>query len=286
MATNKNKLLSKREESRLIIEWQYGSIKKSRDKLIHAHQPLIKSTSANYARRGKFERDDIESEANLAFIDAIKKFDFKKKARLSVFARLSMRSAFSQYARDNMHNMRIATNLSDKKIFNGYRRFISERQTKRGSFEITEQDRLDAAAEFGVDIKVIHRMEPRIFGSDISLNSSSADQENDNGEQPRIRQLNAMSVEGDYKDVDAEIDQKYIFGVINNIIEKEFSRREKDIMAARMTGDMTPAKFEYLTNTYKITTERIRQIQRDCFCVLKENLKQLGINSMNMISFA
>ena len=278
-------MLNKKEESFLIIEWKYGRIKKSRNKLVAAYMPLITNFARKFANRGKHSLDDLRNEAAIGFMKAVDKFRFNKKSRISSFAVHDMKYACSVYARNNHCQMRLGTNISDKKALNGLKRVMNEILARKGTFTITEEDRQEAADRLGISIHIVHRMEPRIYTRDVSLDgTANTSDQDDNGEQTRIKELSSVTASNDFNNVEKNIDQRHIFTVIKKIIDTEFSERDKNIITMRMIGEMTPDKFEFLQNTYNISKERIRQILRSSFTIFKNHLQNIGIENLSMIS--
>jgi RNA polymerase sigma-32 factor len=178
--------------------------------------------------------------------------------------------------------VRIGTNLPDKRVFMNMRKKVSLIQANNGGMPITDADRATMAAELKVKVDTIKRMEPRIFSTDTVIVHTDVSSDDD-GERMSTRD-GVISVQGEQPLVERDLDQRQIMGRIAAIVETNFGERDLEIVEARLAGDMTQEKYEYLRSKYQISVERIRQIQRGALLTIREALQREGINCMDQIA--
>jgi DNA-directed RNA polymerase sigma subunit (sigma70/sigma32) len=183
----------------------------------------------------------------------------------------------------NYHGVvRIGTNLPDKRVFMNLRRKVSLIQGRNGGMPITDADRAKIAGELKVKVETIKRMEPRIFSTDTVIVTTDVATDDD-GERMSMRD-GVIAVQGEQPIVEREMDQRQIMGRICAIVEENFDERDLEIVEARLAGDMTQEKFEYLRGKYEISVERIRQIQRGALLTIREALQREGISGIDQIA--
>lgn len=98
-------LMTAAEELALIERWRAGD-QRALDKLIHAHQPLVKSVARRY-RSPTFAEDDIMQEGNIGLLLALDKFDPTRGFRLNTFARHWIRATIRVAMDTNRCVMRV-----------------------------------------------------------------------------------------------------------------------------------------------------------------------------------
>ena len=177
--------------------------------------------------------------------------------------------------------VRIGTNLPDKKVFMNLRRMVAEVQARNGGRPITDADREAMAAELKVKVSTIKRMEPRVFSSDVAVSHTDMVHEDDD---KTVTASGVIAVEGEQSQVEAELDRREIMGRIHGIVRSNFDDRDLEIVQARISGDMTPEKFDVLVERHGISVERIRQIQRAALLTIRESLQREGITGLDAIA--
>lgn len=80
------KLLSKDEETRLVLAWQRDGDLAARDRLLLSFEPLVFRTAIKWCKRAPAYVDDLIQEGNLGLMKALEKFDTSRNHRFSTYA--------------------------------------------------------------------------------------------------------------------------------------------------------------------------------------------------------
>jgi RNA polymerase sigma-32 factor len=281
MTKKRTKMLTADQERNLLDAYLDHNDISARNSLIEAYMPLATRAAEVFARRGTAQLSDLVQEAALALSQAIDNFKRDQNSRISTLAPYYIKAALMRHAMDYHGVVRIGTNLPDKRVFMNLRRLVSEIQAKNGGQTITDTDRQAIATRLKVKIETIKRMEPRVFASDVAV--SHTDVMSDDEDQT-VTAAGIIAVEGGQRAVEIDMDQREIMSRIHSIVQANFDERDLEIVQARLTGDMTRAKFDKLVDKHGISVERIRQIQRAALMTIRESLQRDGISGLDMIA--
>ena len=240
--------LSPAEERRLSRRWRTLEDRASLARLVQAHLGLVVKIATEFRNSGP-ALEDLIQEGNLGLTIAARRFDPNQGTRLATYATYWIRACMMEHVVRSHGPVRIGTTRAQRKIFFGLGR--ARRRIERDGRQATT----DALAEaLGVDRSEVESMAPRLSGRDLSIDAQrSADDERQVGallahEGPSPEDLVGGSEEDDSRR--------------SRLIEalEELDPRERAIIKARHMAQ-APATLESLGRRFKVSRERVRQIE-------------------------
>lgn len=252
-------ILSEEEERSLVCSFQQNSNLEAAQKLITSHLRLAAKIAFTYKRYG-LPMADLVSEANIGLMQAVKKFDLAKNVRLSTYAIWWIKAAINDFVLRSWSLVKIGTRAAQKKLFYNLNRIKS----RLGLYEnkglepgVVSQ----IAKELVVDEAEVVEMNNRM-GGDKSLNITVSDED----ESEKIDFL----VDG-RQNLEANLAQKQEKNFKNKVLYQclsQLNEREQEIIRCRMLAE-EPSTLEDLGAAFKISRERVRQIEKKAFDKLK-----------------
>ena len=234
-------LLSKEEEQKLIIEKEYS--KEAFDKLVVSNLRLVRLIAKRYAK-SSIPLDDLIEEGNIGLMKAVKKVK-PMNSKFSTYAVYWIRNSISRYIIENDRTVRIPNNR--RIIINRVLNIKSKLEISLGREATVE----DLATELDMEPDYIEGL--LIDGMDIaSLDKKMVDDE--------IHSLVDFIPSQDETIEEILIDQN-LKENINDILNI-LTDRERQILISRKGLDGKKVRsLSELASKYKLTKERIRQIE-------------------------
>lgn len=248
-------LLSESEEYDLVCAFQQNGDLTAAQKLVTSHLRLAAKVALTYKRYG-LPLLDIISEANIGLMQAVKKFDLEKKVRLATYAVWWIKAAVNDYVLRSWSLVKIGTKAAQKKLFYNLNRIKS----RLGLYENKELEPdviKSIARELVVDENDVKEMNGRLLG-DSSLNVMVSDED----ETERLDFLvdKRQNIEENISSKqEASFKQKILYNCLSAL-----SEREQYIIKHRMLTE-DPCTLEDIGVTFKISRERVRQIEKKAF---------------------
>lgn len=277
-------LLTAEEEFTYAKQWKEQGKIESAHKLINAHLRLVVKIAATY-KRYALPLNELISEGNIGMLQAIQRFNPDRGFRFTTYAIWWIKAAIQEYILHNWSLVKIGTTAAQKKLFFNLRRIKS--QIKAFSDNDLTPEQLDIISEkLSVNKTEIQNMNQRLSTQDHSLNTPIGN-ENDCNEWQNMLVDDTINQEERYGEHE-EFSQR------QNILQKAMEGlrpREREILTERRLKEK-PATLEELSKVYKISRERIRQIETRAFEKLQEiiqktNVSELGLNrSIHQIAMA
>ncbi|MCQ2735424.1 MAG: RNA polymerase factor sigma-32 [Alphaproteobacteria bacterium] len=234
-------------------------------KLITSHLRLAVKIALTYRRYG-LSTADLISEANIGLMQAVKKFDMSKKVRLSTYAMLWIKAALNDFVLRSWSLVKIGTIAAQKKLFYNLGRL----KAKLGVYENKELEPKvvkQIANELVVNEKDVVEMNRRM-GGDSSLNTKIG-HDDDAVEAIDMLADNSQNIAGKYAlREEADIRRRLLLQALSKLNE-----REQYIIKNRMLTD-TPQTLDEIGEKFKISRERVRQIEKRAFEKLSAEVKQ------------
>lgn len=261
-------MLSLEEETKLVLEFKNTGKLESAHKLVTSHLRLAAKIAMTYRRYG-LPLADIISEANIGLMQAVKKFDLEKNVRLATYAIWWIKAAINDYVLRSWSLVKIGTVAAQKKLFYNLSRIKSRLglyENKALEPEVVEK----IAQELVVDKKDVIEMNMRL-GGDSSLNVIASD----DGTLEKIDFIvdKRQNIEENVsKRQELNMKQKVLHSCLSQLDE-----REQYIIKHRMLVD-SPITLEEIGEEFKISRERVRQIEKRAFEKLSQLVK-LALNS-------
>ena len=260
-------MLSEKQEVNLAKKWRDEGDTDAAHTLVTSHLRLVAKIAMGYRGYG-LPVTELISEGNIGLMQAVKKYDPDKGFRLATYAMWWIRAAIQEYVLKSWSLVKIGTTAAQKKLFFNLKK-LRNRLSDYSEGSLKPHQVKEIASQLNVSEKEVTDMEGRISGNDYSLNA-------------------VVSAEGDEEwqewlvdeDADHEIKiaeqeevrkRKELLSKAINVLND----REKDIIHYRKLSE-TPKTLEELSKEYKISRERIRQIEERAFQKLQMEMLNLA----------
>ncbi len=258
-------MLGAEEEYILAKSWRDRGDLKSAEKLVTSHLRLVAKIAMGYRGYG-LPVGELVSEGNIGLMRAVKKFNPEKGFRLATYAMWWIKASMQEYILRTWSLVKIGTTSAQKKLFFNLKKLKNQIAPKSEGDLKKEHvdeiaDRLDVSGEEVVS------MNRRLFGQEKSLNDLVG---KDGDEWQDWLADKSM-------DQELKVAQNQEFKQRQNLFEESLhilNDREKEILYARRLNDK-PITLDELSKKYKISRERIRQIENKAF----EKLQKCMLNT-------
>ena len=261
-------ILSREEEYDYAKQYrESGDIDAAR-KLITANLRFVVKIATEYKNYG-LNLIDIIQEGNLGLMQAVTKFDPTKRYRLISYGVWWIRAYIQNFIMKNWSLVKIGTTQSQRKLF--YK--IRSAKSLYNSGDISQDEYYQRLSEdLKISIKEIKEMDIRMGGKDFSL-----DEEIKAGErQTKIEFLES----GNQNQEDIVLKQEEAEALNSALAEalEILNDREKYIIEKRiLTEDQLT--LEDIGNKFKISRERVRQIEKTAIGKIKKILLKRGVKA-------
>ena len=259
-------MLSAEEEYMLAKSWKDRGDLKSAQKLITSHLRLVAKIAMGYRGYG-LPVSELVSEGNIGLMQAVKKFDPEKGFRLATYAMWWIKASIQEYVMRSWSLVKIGTTTAQKKLFFNLKKL--KNKLSDPSTNYLSPDHVDEISKrLNVKKEEVISMDRRLQAKEKSLNDPI--RESDNTE---------------WQDwiVDDNLDQELKLSQDQELKERKklmndsmsiLNQREKEILIARKLSEDI-STLEDLSKKYKISRERIRQIETKAF----EKLQKAMLNA-------
>ena len=255
-------MLDAEEEYMLAKNWKTTGNVKSAEKLVTSHLRLVAKIAMRYKGYG-LPMNEIISEGNVGLMQAVKKFEPEKGFRLATYAMWWIKASIQEYILRSWSLVKIGTTTAQKKLFFNLKKLKNQIAPKNeGDLKKDEVEKIANTLDVSED-EVIS-MNRRLSGKEQSLNAPI-------GEDGDEWQDWVDDIEMDQELKIAhqeELDQRK--DLLQDSI-KILNDREKEILYARRLNE-NPSTLEDLSKKYKISRERIRQIENKAFEKLQKHM--------------
>ncbi len=258
-------MLDAEEEYMLAKNWKNTGNVKSAEKLVTSHLRLVAKIAMGYKGYG-LPINEMISEGNIGLMQAVKKFEPEKGFRLATYAMWWIKASIQEYILRSWSLVKIGTTTAQKKLFFNLKK-IKNQIAPRSEGDLRNEDVKNIANRLDVSEDEVISMNRRLSGKEKSLNSPIGE---DGDEWQDWVVDNDMDQELKFAQQE-EMEQRK--GLLKDSI-KILNDREKDILYSRRLTD-NPNTLEELSKKFKISRERIRQIENKAF----EKLQRHMLNS-------
>ena len=259
-------MLDAEEEYMLAKNWRDSGNLKSAHKLVTSHLRLVAKIAMGYRGYG-LPMNEIISEGNIGLMQAVKRFDPDKGFRLATYAMWWIKAAIQEYVLKSWSLVKMGTTAAQKKLFFNLKK-IKKQIAPNQEGDLKDSQVNEISRRLDVDKNEVINMNRRLMGQEKSLNDTIKDGENT-----------------EWQDwlVDEGMDQELLISQKQELEDKKellyksigiLNEREKKILEERRLNE-TPKTLDELSKKYKISRERIRQIETKAF----EKLQKAMINS-------
>ena len=265
-------MLDAEEEYMLAKNWKETGNLKSAEKLVTSHLRLVAKIAMGYKGYG-LPVNEMISEGNIGLMQAVKKFEPEKGFRLATYAMWWIKASIQEYILRSWSLVKIGTTTAQKKLFFNLKK-IKNQIAPRSEGELRNEHVSEIARKLDVSENEVVSMNRRLAGKEHSLNAPIGE----DGDQ--------------WQDwvVDQDMDQELKFAQQEEMDQRKdllkdsikvLNEREKEILYSRRLTD-EPLTLEDLSKKYKISRERIRQIENKAFEKLQKHMLNLA-KSKNLL---
>ncbi len=260
-AVNAAPVLSAAEERRLANRFRLHNDLDAARQLVLAHLRHVVSVARGFGGYGLPQADLIQ-EGNIGLMKAVKHYDPSHKVRLMSFAVHWIRADIYDYALRNWRIVKVATTKAQRKLFFNLRKS----RTHTGWMNQGEIESL--AANLDVSTANVKEMEGRLSHQDVPFDAQD-DTDEDQFRASPAGYLQDMRYNPErvltQSDSEAARDQK-----LNTALAK-LDTRSRAIVRRRWLDEDKPTLHE-LAREYKVSAERIRQIEKKALTEMKQVL--------------
>ena len=255
-------MLDAEEEYMLAKNWKDNGNLKSAHKLVTSHLRLVAKIAMGYRGYG-LPMNEIVSEGNIGLMQAVKRFDPDRGFRLATYAMWWIKASIQEYILRSWSLVKIGTTTAQKKLFFNLKKLKNQIAPKNeGDLKKDEVEKI--ANTLNVSEDEVISMNRRLSGKEQSLNAP-------------------IGEDGDeWQDwvVDKEMDQELKIAHQEELDQRKdllqdsikiLNDREKEILYARRLNE-NPSTLEDLSKKFKISRERIRQIENKAFEKLQKHM--------------
>ena len=256
-------MLDAEEEYMLAKNWRENGNLQSAHKLVTSHLRLVAKIAMGYRGYG-LPVNELISEGNVGLMQAVKKFDPEKGFRLATYAMWWIKAAIQEYVLRSWSLVKMGTTTAQKKLFFNLKKI--KNQIAAGQEGDLRDDQVkEISKRLAVDSHEVVNMNRRMMGQEKSLNDPIKSGETDEWQDWLV---------DDSLDQELIVSQKQEYDDKKELLNsamKILNEREKEIITARRLSE-TPKTLEELSKKYKISRERIRQIETKAFEKLQKSM--------------
>ena len=255
-------MLAAEEEYMLAKNWKATGNVKSAEKLVTSHLRLVAKIAMGYKGYG-LPLNEMISEGNVGLMQAVKKFEPDKGFRLATYAMWWIKAAIQEYILRSWSLVKIGTTTAQKKLFFNLKKIKSQIAPDTEG-DLRNEDVKNIAERLDVSENEVVSMNRRLAGKEHSLNAPIGE-DGDEWQDWVIDQ----SMDQELKIAQQE-EMEQRKDLLSESI-KILNDREKEILYSRRLTD-NPSTLEELSKKFKISRERIRQIENKSFEKLQKHM--------------
>ena len=201
--------------------------------------------------------NEMISEGNIGLMQAVKKFEPEKGFKLATYAMWWIKASIQEYILRSWSLVKMGTTSAQKKLFFNLKKIKNQLSINSNS-DLKKEHIEEISKRLNVDKEEVVSMNRRLSGKEKSLNDPVKD-ENGTEWQDWLVDNNI--------DQELALSQKQEFSQRKNLMNEAMNilnDRERKILIARRLSEES-STLEDLSKKYKISRERIRQIEAKAF---------------------
>ncbi len=256
-------MLDAEEEYMLAKNWRDNGNLKAAHKLVTSHLRLVAKIAMGYRGYG-LPVNELISEGNIGLMQAVKKFDPDKGFRLATYAMWWIKAAIQEYVLRSWSLVKMGTTTAQKKLFFNLKKLKNQIAPNQDG-DLKDEHVSEISKRLDVDSKEVINMNRRMMGQEKSLNDPIKIGESDEWQDWLVDEA---------LDQELLVSQQQEYNDRKNLLAsamKILNDREKEIITARRLSE-NPVTLEDLSKKYKISRERIRQIETRAFEKLQKSM--------------
>jgi len=255
-------MLAAEEEYMLAKNWKTTGNIKSAEKLVTSHLRLVAKIAMGYKGYG-LPLNEMISEGNVGLMQAVKKFEPDKGFRLATYAMWWIKASIQECILRSWSLVKIGTTTAQKKLFFNLKK-IKNKISPKSEGDLKDKHVKNIANQLNVSEEEVISMNRRLAGKEKSLNAPIGE----DGDEWQDWIVDKSM------DQELKIAQKEEMEQRKDLLQesiKILNEREKEILYSRKLTD-EPITLEDLSKKFKISRERIRQIENKAFEKLQKHM--------------
>jgi RNA polymerase sigma-32 factor len=255
-------LLTREEEMALAIRVREQNDQEAAYKLVTANLRLVVKIAMDFHRYWTKNLLDLIQEGNVGLIQAVRKFDPYRGIKFSYYASFWIKAYMLKFIMDNWKLVKIGTTQSQRKLFFN----LAKERDRLISHGFSPEPRL-LAQRLDVKEEEVVEMSQRLGGWEVSLTSPVTGDS---------KESFAAFLPDASMGADEKMSEEETRGILIQKLKefrKMLSGKEADIFDNRIMADK-PLTLQELGDKYRISRERIRQIQDKIVKNVKKYLKE------------
>ena len=253
--------LTAEEEERLAVLYREQDDQEAAYRLITSNLRVVVQIARLY-NRVYTNIMDLVQEGNIGLMEAVKRFDPYKGARLPTYASWWIKAYIIKFILDNFRIVRVGTTNERRKLL-----FNLRKEKEKLRLQGIEPTANLIAQRLNVRPEEVVAVEQAIESSDLSLDAYVDDNQS-------IQFVDTLASTDDA--VDETLARKELKGLFNREIE-EFSRtltdREKIILNERLIAE-TPRTLQNIADQFGVSREAIRLTEKALVAKIKEHMQE------------
>ena len=251
-------ILTKEEEQELALKlYEEDDLDAARQLVIH-HLRFVVHIARSYQGYG-LPLGDIIQEGNVGLMKAVDKYDPHRGVKLVSFAVHWIKAEIHEYILKNWRLVKIATTKAQRKLF------FNLRSKKKSLDWLTIEEAEKIASDLNVEVKDVLHMENRLSSNDSSFDSPVPSGDDEEIMSPS-QYLEDKRYDPEILVASEQVEQSNKEELLAAL--KTLDNRSKDILNRRYLSD-EKATLHDLADEYKVSAERIRQIENSALKKLK-----------------
>ena len=259
-------MLSAEKEYMLAKNWRKRGDLKAAQELVTSHLRLVAKIAMGYRGYG-LPVGELVSEGNIGLMQAVKKFDPEKGFRLATYAMWWIKASIQEYVLRSWSLVKMGTTTAQKKLFFNLKK-IKNQLSANNIGDLNTEHVEEISKRLNVKKEEVVSMNRRLIGKEKSLNDPIKDGDGTEWQDWLV---------DDKIDQELKLSQTQEFNQRKKLMDDSMSilnTREKEILNARRLSENI-ATLEDLSKKYKVSRERIRQIETKAF----EKLQKAMLNA-------
>ena len=261
-------ILAPEQEYMLAKRYQEHEDPEAAAQLVTSHLRLVAKIAMGYRGYG-LPVSELISEGNIGLMQGVKKFEPDRGFRLATYAMWWIKASIQEFILRSWSLVKMGTTAAQKKLFFNLRRMKKNLDAYEDS-DLHPDDVKTIATKLGVsEVEVVNMNRRMMMGGDASLNVSLR-------EEGEGQWMDILEDENPLQDeIVAEAEEKSVRHDMLIEAMDSLNERERDILTERrLTED--PKTLEQLSQVYKVSRERVRQIEVRAFEKLQKAMNRIA----------
>ena len=254
--------LTSEEEHRLAVLYREQGDQQAAYRLITSNLLLVVKIARLYNRVYTNALDLIQ-EGNIGLMEAVKRFDPYREARLPTYASWWIKAYIIKFILDNFRIVRVGTTNERRKLL-----FNLRKEKEKLRLQGIEPTPALIAQRLNVDPEDVREVEKAIESSDLSLDATIGDGESS------VRYLDTLEATEEMSD--ENLARGELQDLFNQEIKKfsaELNDRQKTILYERLIAE-SPKTLQVIADQYAVTREAIRLTEKSLVAKIKEHMQE------------